>query len=165
MDSLKRIPFKNYVILFCVFVGSITLIIYLYLWYGTYEKEKYNSSVVTEYLNVIHYNELDDYLMENRDAIIYFSVFNDKEVYNFEKKFKRFIIKNSLSGNMLYLNVTNELNVNKLQKEIKNEYCSDIPCIIIFENGTIKSAFSIKNSNYDLSLLKDFLVSEGVIND
>ena len=165
MDCLKRTPLKNYIILCVVLIGSIMLSIYFYMWYSTYEKEKYNSSVVTEYLNVIHYNELNDYLMENKDAVIYFSIFGGKEVYNFDKKFKRIINKNSLNGDILYLNVTDELNNKKLSSEINNNYCNEMPCIIVFEDGNVKSTFSIKNSNYDISLLEDFLLNEGVISD
>lgn len=164
MEGLKKIPFKNYIILSFVFIGSVILIIYFYMWYGAYEKGKYNSSVVTEYLDIIHYNELEDYLMENREAIIYFSVFDDKEVYDFEKRFKRFINNNSLS-NILYLNVTEELENNRLHEEINNKYCSDIPCIVIFENSNVESIFNIKKYNYDMSLLKKFLINQGVIDD
>ena len=165
MDGLKKVPFKNYIILSFTIICSIALILYLYLWFGAYEKGKYNSSIVTEKLNVIHYNELYDYLTENKDAIIYISLFNNKDIYNFEKKFNRFINKNTFNGDILYLNVTDELNNDKLYKDIKSNYCSDFPCIVIFENGNVKSSFSIKNGNYDLSLIEEYLIDEGVLND
>ena len=156
---------KNYIILALIVFLSIVVVIYFYLWHRAYEKERLNVSPVSECLNVIHYNELDNYLIENKDSIIYVSVSNDEKIYDFEKKFRRLINKYSLNNNILYLNITNELDNSSTFREIKNKYGVDIPYIIIIENGEIESRFNINDNNYDISLLKNYLYSEGIIND
>ena len=41
-----------------------------------------------KYMSVINYNELDNYIVENPDTIIYVSVLEDEKIRGFEKKLK-----------------------------------------------------------------------------
>ena len=70
-DKLREIPLKNYIYLFLILLGSILLLLYIYTWYETYHENKLNTSIMNNYLTVINYNELDNYIIENKNAIIY----------------------------------------------------------------------------------------------
>jgi len=152
---------RNYFIVGFIVLFTIGIAIYFYVWYRTYEVEKLNTPIMSNYLQVIHYNEVDNYLTENGEAILYVSKLNDVEIRNFEKKFKRIITKYSLN-NILYLDVSN--NIYNFDM-IDNKYFSNIPFIIIFRKGKIDSYFSIEESNYNLNMLIDYLKDEGLIND
>lgn len=165
MVNEKNIPVKNYIILCIITILSILLVIYFYMWYRTYDSGNLNTSNLNEYLNVIQYNELDNYLIENKDAIIYVSTLNDKEAYNFEKKFKKVINKYAINNNILYLDITEELKDNNIYKQIKNKYDVNVPYIIDFKDGKVKSIFNIKDNNYDIDMLTEYLTGVGVIND
>lgn len=166
MKEERNIPFKNYIFLAIVVILSIITVIYFYMWYGEFEYNKINTSVMDKYLNVINYNELDAYLVENKDVIIYVSVLTDDETRTFEKKFKNIINKYSLNNSILYLNLTEEYNDKKLFNEILNKYSLlDMPCIIIFRDGKIVDTYSIEDRNYDTDLLISYLRIRGVIND
>ena len=100
----KVIPLKNYVYLAIILVVSIFIVYYFYLWYRAYDESKLSTRIMDEYLQVINYNELKNYIIENRDAFVYVSVVNDVEIRDFEKKFKSTVSEYSLKNEMLYLN-------------------------------------------------------------
>lgn len=171
MEKEKNIPLKNYIILAAILILTIILVIYFYMWYENYESTKLTSPIMDEYMQVINYNELNDYLVENKNSVIYISVLDSKEIRNFELKFKKFIRDNSLDNSILYLNLTEELKDNKIVKELKNKYKLDnlditnVPAIIIFKDGNITSIYNIKDDDYNIDKLKSYLEKERVIED
>ena len=70
-DNLRVIPIKNYLILGIVIIVTLLLLYYFYMWIDAYNETKLNKPILDKYLEVINYNELDDYLIENQDTIIY----------------------------------------------------------------------------------------------
>ena len=136
------------------------------MWYGEFESNRVNTSVMDNYLSVINYNELDAYLVENKDAVLYVSALNNPDIRNFENRFKQIISKYSLNNKILYLNLTNEYKDNELYNDIKNKYSIlDMPCIIIFKDNQVDDVYSIKNRNYDIDLLVSYLKIKDVIYD
>ena len=87
MKKEKEIPFKNYIILAVILIFTILLVVYLFNWQSIYQKNKLQESILDKYLMVINYNELDDYLVEDKEAIVYVSVLNDEKIRMFENKF------------------------------------------------------------------------------
>lgn len=157
-------PFKNYIILAITLILTIVLVIYFYMWYNKYEENKLNTPIMDKYLQVINYNELDNYLMENDEAVIYISVLENENIRNFEKKFKILANDYSLKNKILYMDLTDEINSGS-KNEMKEKYNFIIPSISIFKDGTLKYMYDIKENNYDINLLKSFLLEEGIIND
>lgn len=171
MKKEKNIPLKNYIILAVVLILSIILVIYFYMWYNAYEESKLNTMIMDKYLQVINYNELNNYLVENKDAVIYSSVLEDQKIRHFEKKFKNIIIKNSLNNDILYLDLTEELKDKNITKDIKETYninnqdIANTPSIMIFKDGNLYSIYNIKDNNYNINNLVDYLEKEDIIND
>lgn len=162
MKKEKEIPFKNYIILAVILIFTILLVVYLFNWQSIYQKNKLQEPILDKYLMVINYNELDDYLVENKEAIVYVSVLNDEKIKMFENKFKNLIIKNDLNNKVLYLNLTNEsVEINK--KYLSN--LSEVPTLIIFDEGKVVESYSIKDNNYDIKAFEKFLKKEEIIND
>lgn len=150
---------KNIVI--AVITIIFFLVIYFYVWRDFYEKDEINIGSPSK----INYNELSNYLVENKDAVFYVSISNDNAIEFFEKKLKNFIDDYSLNNSILYLDITSELKDKKLYKEINDRYSVNVPYVIIFDNGNIKSIFSIRENNFDMELLKEYFINEGVIDD
>ena len=171
MEKERIIPLKNYILLAVVLLVTIILVIYFYMWYGKYEESILTTPIMDKYMQVINYNELDEYLVENKNPVIYSSVLNDEEIRTFEIKFKKFISDNSLKNNILYLDLTSVINDNKIIKSLKEKYkledkdITNLPLIMTFRDGKIISIYDIKENNYDLENLKNYLRKEGVLND
>ena len=172
IKTKREVPIKNYIYLAIVILISLLLIFYFYLWYLTYEESKLNNQIMDRYLQVINYNELNDYVTENKDAYVYVSVLENQEIRNFEIEFKNTIIDNSLKKEMIYLDLTEIYNNNKKINEAKEYYkidnktISNIPCILVFKNGNLTNIYDIKNDNYNIEKIEKFLYEEGFeIND
>ena len=168
MKKEKEIPLKNYILLSLVLILTIVVVIYFFLWKNTYEKSKLQTPILDDYLLVINYNELNNYLVENKDAIIYVSKLNDESIRLFENKFKNIINKNNLNNKILYLDLTEELKENNIVKEINKKYgkeMTEVPTIVIIKDGKISSSYNIKENKYNIKLLEKYLEKEDVIND
>lgn len=101
----KKIPLKNYIILAVTLIITVILVIYFYLWQKAYEESKKNTIIMDEYIQKINYNELSNYLIENKSTVIYSSVVGSQKTSNFEKKFVKVIQDNSLKNSILYLDL------------------------------------------------------------
>ena len=159
-DKLREVPLKNYIYLFLILLGSILFLIYIYTWYDTYNKNKLNTSIMNEYLTVINYNELDDYIVENKDAIIYVSILGNEDINNFERKFKSVVLENNLKNNILYLDITNE-NIESATKKLQIE--EDFPYLVVYTNGNITDTYNIKENKYSSKKTLKYLNRIGAI--
>lgn len=164
-EELRKVPFKNYVILGIIIVVSVLILYYFYLWVDAYNESKLNKPIMNKYMEVINYNELDTYLIENPDTIVYVSILENKEIRDFEKKFKRVFKKKKILNDILYLDITEEVKDEKTRNELKEKYnvsavsILDVPVIIVIDNGSIKSVYDIDVNNYDIDKIKDYINS------
>lgn len=162
-DELRKIPFKNYVFLGVVLLVSMLILYYFYLWVDAYNESKLNKPIMNKYMDVINYNELDTYLIENPDTIIYVSILENKEIRDFEKNFKKLFRKKKINNDILYLDITEDINNEEIKNELSNKYMINsvsilnVPVIIVIENGNVKSIYSISENNYDVDKVKTFI--------
>ena len=166
--ELREVPVKNYVYLGIVILITLLLLFYFYLWYLTYEESKLNNQIMDRYLQVINYNELDDYIIENKDAYIYVSILENQTIRDFELKLKSTIIDNALGKEILYLDLTDIYNDSEKLKEavkkysVNNKKISNVPCILVFKEGILTNIYDIQKNNYEIDELEDFLEDEGI---
>lgn len=167
MKKEREIAFKNYIILALVLIITIIGVIYFFMWYSSKEKSKLELPILDDYIMPINYNELNDYIIENKDAVIYTSVLNDVNIRLFENKFKNVIIKNNLNSSILYLDLTNEIKDNNVLLKMEKKYGTkvDIPSVMVFRDGVLTDVYNIKEDNYNIKKLEKYLEKEVVIND
>lgn len=144
-ESKKQVPLKNYVYLFCILLGSLLLLFYIYRWYETYNENKLYTSIMNKYLTVINYNELNNYITETPNTILYVSILGDKQINRFEEQFKNSIVNSNLRNNILYLDITNE-EKNDAMKKLNID--SNFPYLVVYTNGKITDTYSIGKNNY-----------------
>ena len=160
MDRI--IPKKNYIILGIIVIITFFLIYYLYMWYYAYLETKLNKPVLDKYMDVINYNEVDDYLLERSNVILYVSKLEDSSIREFEIKFKSLLKSDLMDRDILYMDITNnEDELSKIVTKYSNGIIGnvDLPIILVIENGQIKSHFDIKENNYDIELVRLFIQS------
>lgn len=166
----KKIPLKNYIILAVTLIITVVLVIYFYLWQKAYEDSKTNTIIMDEYIQKINYNELSNYLIENKSTVIYSSVVGSPKTSNFEKKFVKVIQDNSLKNSILYLDLTEVVKNKTIKKELLEKYPElnnniKDPLIIIFNNDKVIRIYNIKDNNYNIDSLIEFLEKEDIIYD
>lgn len=162
-DELRVIPKKNYIILGIVILVSLLIIYYFYMWVSAYKDAKENVSVLDNYMNVINYNELDNYIVENPDSVIYVSVVDDTQINKFDKKLANSIKNNDFNKDVLYMNITETIKDASIKREMIEKYSlkysdiTDIPNIIVFEDGKLISIYNIKDNGYSVSKIVEFV--------
>ena len=159
-DNLREVPLKNYLYLLLILIVSTLFLIYIYAWYETYNESKLYTGIMNNYLTVINYNELDNYIIENKDAIIYVSVLGNEDINKFEEKFKNNISENNLKNTILYLNLTSE-DIDRATKELKID--ANFPYLVVYTNGQITDTYSIKENNYSTKKIIKYLNRIGAI--
>ena len=155
----REIPKKNYIILGIVIIVTFLLMYYFYMWYHVYMDNELSSSVMDKYMEVINYNELDNYLVENNNAIVYISVLEDEEIRDFEKQLKVLLRKRVIDKDILYMDITNDKkNLSTIiSKYTSGEFNYDVPIILVIEDGNIRDFYNIKENNYDIESVKLFI--------
>ena len=161
-EKLREIPKKNYIYLLLILLGTILLLIYIYKWYDTYNESELNTSIMNEYLTVINYNELDNYIIENKDAVIYVSILGNEKINRFERKFKNAILDNNLKNEILYLDLTNEI-IYSVTKKLQID--ENFPHLVVYTNGIITDTYNIKENNYSSNKTIKYLNRIGVTNN
>lgn len=160
----REIPLKNYIILGLVILLTLGLVYYFYLWYITYEESKLNETIMDRYLEVINYNELNDYIVENRNAMIYTSVLEDNNIRKFEIKFKNIVVKNALKDKILYMDMTDIFKDKIKYTELRNSYqinnynITNVPCILVFKNAKLVDIYSIKDNDYNTDNVLNYII-------
>ena len=144
-EKLREVAPKNYIYLFLILLGSILLLTYVYTWYETYNENKLYTSIMNKYLTVINYNELNNYITETPNTILYVSILGDKQINRFEEQFKNSIANSNLRNNILYLDITNE-EKNDAMKKLNID--SNFPYLVVYTNGKITDTYSIGKNNY-----------------
>ena len=135
----RKIPLKNYIYLLLIIITSIAILYYLYLWFVEYNNEQRKNSIMNEVMQVINVNELDTYLIENKNAVIYISRTNDKDIRKYEKKLKKLIEKENITNKILYMDVTNQVSESK-KYEVNNQQVK-IPAFF-FQSNTARREIS-----------------------
>lgn len=164
-EELRAIPKKNYFILGVVLLLTVLAVYYFYMWNKAYNESKINEPVLDKYMTVINYNELEDYLIENPDTIIYTSILEDKDIRSFENRFKNYIRNDKLDHDVLYMDITSEIKSNNkkndMMKKYSVEYANilDIPNVMVFENGKLKMIYNIQDNDYDVKKTVEFINS------
>lgn len=161
----RKISSKNYVILVIILVSTVLLGFYLF---NSFKESDVNTSLMDNYIKLINYTEIKDYVTENRDVVIYSSVLKDKKIRNFEKNFRHVINKYELEDQIVYLNLT-DLTLEE-RVELSNTYnldgktIVDVPCLLIFKDGNLIDIYALKD-NYNVDNLVTYLQKKEVINN
>jgi len=162
-EELRVIPKKNYIILGVVFIVTIFILYYFYMWFDAYKETKINMPILDKYMEVINYNELEDYLIENPNTLIYVSVLEDNEIREFEKKFKNSLRSNKIDRDILYLDITSDIMDRDKKNDMESKYTFNsysiisVPSILVIENGMLKNIYSIKDNDYDFDKVELFI--------
>lgn len=163
----REIPKKNYIILIILSIGTILLVFYLNNIYK--ERLEYNNqnSNVMSFLSEIKEEELNNYILDNHDTIIYISSSINNENKKFESELKNYINKKNLSKDIIYLDSSNLSD--SFYNNLKNNYLSDglkkqniqlniTPNIIIIkEEKIVNVLYQQATTKFDSKQAKEFI--------
>lgn len=156
---MRKIPTKNYFILFLITIVSVLIVMYLVNLYKS--REDYNDNVNhrMSFLREIYADDFNNYITENTESIIYLSNSSDSSLATIEKKLKDDILKKEYSQDIIYINLkntgiefVNTLN-NYYSNTLKLNQYSDIPNILIIKNGKIQRVYYINDDTEEKDII------------
>lgn len=142
--ELKKIPLKNYIILFTLVIMTILLVLYVKSWVDAYKENKISISPLENNINKVNANELNLTLKETNQIILYVSYTNDKDIYDMEKQLLKKIKSRELSDYMIYYNVTDTKTsyVEYLKEELNTNDIKKAPMFIYLKNAEVKEVIN-----------------------
>ena len=161
INKKKDIPKKNYFILGIILIISCILVYYINAWYSLYQYEKRGNSPITTYMEIINYNEVENYIAENSDAIIYISKSNNLKIRKFEEDNEKLFKKLELNYNILYMDAKD------VNKDLKIKYnVNEYPTILFFKNKRLVNKYVLELDNINYNDIKNIIdYSNGENND
>ena len=161
INKKKDIPKKNYFILGIILIISCILVYYINAWYSLYQYEKRGNSPITTYMEIINYNEVENYIAENSDAIIYVSKSNNLKIRKFEEDNEKLFKKLELNYNILYMDAKD------VNKDLKIKYnVNEYPTILFYKNKRLVNKYVLELDNINYNDIKNIIdYSNGENND
>ena len=163
LDEKQKNYLKNYIILIAIFCCCIFLTLYFCKWYEVYQEYEREIPVIRGSLVEINPEDLEHYVADTPSTIIYLCTANDDECRNFEKDFKKFITKNDLTDEIVYLNLTNIDNSQFISEfnqkyQYKMKLNGKYPAFVVFQDGEISSVLQgSKNKKITISKVQKFI--------
>lgn len=157
---MKRIPLKNYFILGIILVSSIFIVLYIN---KLYLSTKNNDNILNGFIKEIKTQEIDNYIIENPNFIIYLG-YKNNDNKPFEKKFKKLVTKYDLQKDIVFIDISqfNDETFNKFCKKYADKLLKKDSSLIIVDNQKVIDALDITKGNNDIELVKMFFKKNGV---
>lgn len=164
MEKDKKIPIKNYLMLFIITLIVIVLTFYINAWIKTYKENKISVSPFSELIKEVNINEINVTFSEMNEVILYVGYTNDKDLYVMEEKLLKYIKKHDLIDDFIYVNINdykeNKEYLNILKETFKevSDDIKDVPILIYVKNGKAEEVINSSNkllSTYDIAKLND----------
>ena len=162
-EQKKKNYLKNYIILIIVFGLCVCFTLYLCEWYKVYNEYLKETPVIRGSVSEISYEDLDHYVVDVPNVVIYLCTSNSDNCRNFEKNFKKYIKKNELGDELVYLNLTG-VDQEEFIEEFNNKYNYKIklngnyPAFVSFRDGQVDAILQgSSKKQITLSKVDDFL--------
>lgn len=161
---MKKVPLKNYVILGILLIFSVIIVLIINNWLSSMNEQEKEKSIVAEIIHEIKTDDIDDYMLENPDFIIYMASKDNCTNISFEKKFKNFLIDNDLEKETVFINL-DEIDTKTYSQFIQKYYGgSNMPVftnsIIIVEEQKVRDI--LNSEKFKIEEVKKFLKDNGV---
>ncbi len=137
-EPMRRIGIQNYIVVIVIFLLTIGVVWGLRNWYISYQKYQLTIPVLKGTLKEIAVNEIDNYITENDDAIIYFEVSNEEESRKVSKGLIDIVKEKNLTDRVVYLNLASLTDKDSFLKEFSSKYIEkeiNYPSIVVFNDG------------------------------
>ena len=165
---MKKIPKKNYAMLAVIVLVVALSVIYIRNWYIMAKEYNSNNSPMLKVISEINPDEISNYALENPKFILYTSSGLNKNIKNFESKFKNYVLDKNLKDYMVYIN-TADTDINYLSTILK-DYTSSPNQIkpsenvnmYIFDNGKIVKVINNANKS-DNKTIENVFKKYGVL--
>lgn len=167
----REIPVKNYIIVLAIFIVSFILIILGAKWYKNYREYQLTIPVISGYINEVSDEEIENYLLENRDTMLYIGASDDNNCRSLEKDLKNFIKKYNLRDQIVYIDLNKISDKDEFVSKFNGKYATNkkinkYPAFAIIQNGQIIDVVSkTKSQSLDIDDIEQLLEEYELLGD
>ncbi len=160
--KIKKITIKNYLILALIFLGTICLTIYFCRCYSVYNEKMKEVPVIRGVISEITSEELEHYVNDNPNCIVYMCIASDMKCRNFEQDFIKLIKKKNLQEEIVYLNLSN-VDQEKFTGAFNDKYkysvqlTTNYPAIVTFEENKVSNIIQEDDGELSITKAKQFI--------
>ncbi|MDD4027776.1 MAG: hypothetical protein PHN54_01790 [Bacilli bacterium] len=141
---------KKDIILSIILIITVCSIIYSIKWYKIYKEYNYSTSIISDYLSEVTFEEYKTYMQEVSNGFIYYCISDNIECRSFEKNFKKVVSKYGLNSQIIYLDIK-DISIDNYYKKYTNlNEDINIPCIVYFENHLIIDYINSNMNEYEI---------------
>ena len=140
---MKKIPLSNYIKTLCLILFTVILTIFMANYYNSRKEYEDSMNITMSFLKTIDSSNVEEYLIENHDVIMYISDSSNENFKEYEETLKKLIIKKELEKNIIYFD-TKDLSDEYLKEFLQNYAVDNLkdvniiePNLFVFENGKI----------------------------
>lgn len=155
-EPTRVIKIKNYIILGTIFIVTLLIVILLRNWYISYRDYELTIPVLKDKLNEVTVAELDTYLIENTDAIIYIEVSEDENSREVAEDLYEVVKERGLVERVVYLNISSVEDKERFFKDFSDKYMlegslKNYPALVLFYEGKVEKYVS-KTESQNLNI-------------
>ena len=157
---MRKIPFRNYLILVLILIVSMAAVIYMN---KLYLSAKNDNNILDGFINEIKPQEIDTYIIENPNFVIYLG-YKNSDNKSFEKKFKNFVTKYDLQKNIVFIDIKQfeDKKFNDFSEKYASVSLNKNNSLIIIDNQKVIDTLDITKERCDIELVKIFFKKNGV---
>ncbi len=141
MKDNKKIPTKNYVIVFVVFALCIGCVFGIRAWYRNYKEYNLTIPVISGKISELKLDEFDEYVTAHDDFYLYIGTASNSNCRSIENKLVNLLEKRNIKDETIYLNMSNEKSSNELYNKLSKMGTMNknfkYPIFIIIKDGKI----------------------------
>lgn len=105
-NKKREVPKKNYVYVIFLTIATCVALVYFVKWYQSREQEQMTRTIHITSATEIKIDEIDAYLLENPDVIVYISNSSDETLATFERNFENYLHSRELTNKLLYIDTS-----------------------------------------------------------
>ena len=160
---IKNKTVRNYILLFVFIILGMGLTLYFCKVYQVYDEYQKATPVISGTLSEITSEEIDHYIIDNPSIILYMCTASNEECRYFEKDFKKYIQRESLKDEIVYLNLSSTdldtfISDFNSKYKYKHKLTNHIPALVSFSDGKVTAIVQEKkDKKLSISKVKHFI--------
>jgi hypothetical protein len=165
----RKIPKKNYYIVFGVSLLVIVFSLYFRAIYLKYTNNKLESGIFyNKVINQINTQDFNFAMVETSSAIMYVSYTGDRKIDKMENRLFKEIENKNLTDKIIYWNVTDLMENKEFIGMLRNKFpnvaldINEAPLLIYIENGDALVAKDSKNGMINYKTFQDMVNKYGI---
>lgn len=161
-DIEKTRTIRNYILLIITCLITVAITLYFCKCYYVYSDSIKETPVIRGTLSEITSEELDHYVKENANCVVYVCTASNPKCRSFEESFIKLIKKKNLQDSIIYLNISNT-DQETFTKTFNEKYnykvklTTNYPAIIIFEESNVSALLQEPENNLTITKAKQFI--------